>query len=52
MIFTAVMVIATDFLTGVLAAMVMYGVLFKVFDTPAVHQEAEQTDVEPLRAAG
>lgn len=36
MIFTAVMVIITDFLTGVLSAMVIYGVLYKFLDRPAV----------------
>lgn len=34
MIYTAVMVIVTDFLTGVLSAMVLYGLLFKFLDKP------------------
>ena len=34
MIYTAVMVIVFDFLTGVLAAMILYGVLFKFLDKP------------------
>ena len=35
MIYTAVMVIVFDFLTGVLSAMVIYGLLFKFLDKPA-----------------
>jgi sulfate permease, SulP family len=34
MVVTAATVIATDFLTGVLTGMVLYGALFKFFDTP------------------
>jgi MFS superfamily sulfate permease-like transporter len=34
MIFTAVMVPVTDFLTGVLAALVLYGLLYRFFDRP------------------
>ena len=34
MIYTAVMVILFDFLTGVLSAMFLYGVLFKFLDKP------------------
>jgi Sulfate permease and related transporters (MFS superfamily) len=34
MVVTAVMVIITDFLTGVLTGMVLYGALFKFLDTP------------------
>jgi SulP family sulfate permease len=34
MIYTAVMVAATDFLIGVLSALVLYGVLFKFLDRP------------------
>jgi len=52
MVFTAVMVIATDFLTGVLSAMVVYGVLFKFCDTPAASQLDEEADEVPLKAAG
>ncbi len=36
MIYTAVMVIIFDFLTGVLSALLIYGVLYKFFDKPRV----------------
>jgi MFS superfamily sulfate permease-like transporter len=35
MIYTAIMVIVTDFLVGVLSAMFIYGMLFKLLDKPA-----------------
>jgi MFS superfamily sulfate permease-like transporter len=42
MVFTAVMVPLTDFLTGVLAALILYGVLARFLDRPAsVTEEAE-----------
>lgn len=41
MIYTAVAVILTDFLTGVLTAMLIYGVLFKFCDKPASMHEQE-----------
>jgi sulfate permease, SulP family len=34
MVYTAVMVVLTDFLTGVLSAIVIYALLFKFFDKP------------------
>jgi sulfate permease, SulP family len=34
MAYTAVMVIATDFLTGVLSAVIIYGALYRFFDKP------------------
>jgi MFS superfamily sulfate permease-like transporter len=34
MLFTAVLVVVTDFLTGVLAAIVVYGLLHRLLDTP------------------
>ena len=37
MIYTAVMVIVFDFLTGVLSAMVIYGTLRKFLDSPAAY---------------
>jgi MFS superfamily sulfate permease-like transporter len=50
MVLTAVMVIITDFLTGVLTGMIAYGLLFKVFDTPhrrdAVIQPNEETQLQ------
>jgi MFS superfamily sulfate permease-like transporter len=39
MVFTAVLVIVTDFLTGVLSAIVAYAVLYKFFDSPPAEQE-------------
>ena len=47
MVYTAVMVIVTDFLTGVLSAMVLYGVLFK-FCEPR-HDEADGDGGKPAR---
>lgn len=44
MLYTAVMVTVTDFLTGVLSAIILYGVLFKFLDRPA-HQPAEEKPV-------
>jgi sulfate permease, SulP family len=34
MVYTAVMVIVTDFLTGVLSAVIIYGALYRFFDKP------------------
>ncbi|HKB01122.1 MAG TPA: SulP family inorganic anion transporter [Gemmataceae bacterium] len=47
MAYTAVMVIAADFLTGVLSAMAIYLVLFKVLDKPAT----PKVPAEPRPAA-
>jgi MFS superfamily sulfate permease-like transporter len=46
MIYTAAAVIVTDFLTGVLTAMILYGVLFKFLDKPAAGEDenAEKTE--------
>jgi sulfate permease, SulP family len=38
MVYTAVMVPMTDFLVGVLSALVLYGVLYRFLDTPAVER--------------
>jgi hypothetical protein len=35
MAYTAIMVVVTDFLSGVLSAIVIYGVLYRFFDKPA-----------------
>jgi SulP family sulfate permease len=35
MVYTAVMVAVTDFLIGVLSALVIYGILYRFLDTPA-----------------
>jgi len=44
MVFTAVMVPATDFLTGVLSALVIYFVAYRFLDKPvAAHEKAQQT---------
>jgi SulP family sulfate permease len=40
MIYTAVVVLVTDFLTGVLSALIIYLVLFKFLDKPAKHSPA------------
>jgi MFS superfamily sulfate permease-like transporter len=45
MLTTAAMVIVTDFLTGVLTGMVLYGVLFKFLDKPA--PAAPASGIEP-----
>jgi MFS superfamily sulfate permease-like transporter len=42
MIYTAVMVILTDFLTGVLSAIVIWGVLSRFLDSPVRATEAAQ----------
>jgi MFS superfamily sulfate permease-like transporter len=55
MVFTAVAVIITDFVTGVLAAMVLYGVLFKFLDTASSDQarrEKHLADVGLQPASG
>jgi len=40
MLYTAVMVVVTDFLTGVLTAIVIYGVLYRFFERPVEGQQA------------
>jgi sulfate permease, SulP family len=50
MTYTAVAVAVTDFLTGVLTAMILYGVLYKFLDTPAAPAQSvagDGADVEP-----
>jgi sulfate permease, SulP family len=39
MVYTAVMVIVTDFLTGVLSAVIIYGALYRFFDKPVEASE-------------
>ena len=47
MVYTAVMVPLTDFLTGVLSALILYAVLFKFLDTPSVQDgETENEGLE------
>ncbi len=42
MVYTAVMVVITDFLTGVLSAIVIYAALYRFFDKPAKEQSSNQ----------
>jgi hypothetical protein len=35
MFYTAVMVVVTDFLTGVLSAIIIYGLFYRFFEKPA-----------------
>lgn len=42
MVYTAVMVPLTDFLTGVLTALILYAVLVKFLDSPAANTPADQ----------
>jgi MFS superfamily sulfate permease-like transporter len=44
MVYTAVMVIVTDFLTGVLTAVVLYAVLFRFFDHRRVQETTPKVD--------
>jgi MFS superfamily sulfate permease-like transporter len=37
MVYTAIMVVVTDFLTGVLSAIVIYAVLYRFFEKRKVH---------------
>lgn len=50
MIFTAIMVPMTDFLTGVLSALVLYGVLYRFFDSPGASQDRDEGAREPAEA--
>lgn len=43
MAYTAVMVVVTDFLTGVLSAIIIYGVLYRFFEKPVPHTVTQQT---------
>jgi MFS superfamily sulfate permease-like transporter len=42
MFYTAAMVVITDFLTGVLSAIIIYAVLYRFFDKPAKEQVTER----------
>ncbi len=44
MVYTAVMVPLTDFLTGVLSALILYAVLYRFFDRPARPTERTEDD--------
>ena len=46
MVFTAIMVPVTDFLTGVLSALVIYGLLYRFFDKPATHAPSPEAFTE------
>ena len=52
MIVTAVMVIITDFVTGVLSGMILYGVLFKFLDKPRAKTEAGAGKSQPASEDG
>lgn len=45
MVYTAIMVPMTDFLTGVLSALILYAVLFKFLDKPVKHEEMQPAEV-------
>jgi MFS superfamily sulfate permease-like transporter len=47
LLYTAVMVAVTDFLIGVLSALVLYGVLFKFLDHPRQPAETDDAALEP-----
>jgi hypothetical protein len=50
MIFTAVMVPLTDFLTGVLSALILYGLLYRFFDKPVAPPAEQEKALEPVAA--
>jgi MFS superfamily sulfate permease-like transporter/nucleotide-binding universal stress UspA family protein len=55
MIFTAIMVPITDFLTGVLSALVIYGLLYRFFDKSSTHAVTPEVRSEAgsvMRIAG
>jgi MFS superfamily sulfate permease-like transporter len=53
MVWTAVMVVATDFLVGVLSAIILYAVLYRFLDTPAVAGKVRTTPYgSQVHAAG
>jgi len=52
MAYTAFMVPATDFLTGVLSALILYAVLYRFFDAPTVDDDVSTTERERQRAPG
>lgn len=47
MAYTAVVVLVTDFLTGVLTAIIIYAALYKFFDRPKAHVEAAPSGPAP-----
>jgi MFS superfamily sulfate permease-like transporter/nucleotide-binding universal stress UspA family protein len=49
MVFTAIMVPVTDFLTGVLSALVIYGLLYRFFDKPSTHETTLEVKPESGR---
>src|SRR5262249_27505021 len=48
MAFTAVMVIVTDFLTGVLSALTAFSLLGRFLDSPAAHPDTSPPDLDEL----
>jgi MFS superfamily sulfate permease-like transporter len=51
MVYTAVMVLVTDFLTGVLSAIIIYAVTYRFFDRPAEAEEPGGAAAPELAAA-
>jgi MFS superfamily sulfate permease-like transporter len=51
MVYTAVAVIVTDFLTGVLTAIVIYALLRRYFDTPTEHSHATPPTLDEVAAS-
>jgi nucleotide-binding universal stress UspA family protein len=49
MVFTAIMVPVTDFLTGVLSSLVIYGLLYRFFDKPSTHETTLEVKPESGR---
>ncbi len=47
MVYTAVMVAVTDFLVGVLSALILYGLLHRFLDRPRSPQDGERAELEP-----
>lgn len=51
MIFTAVMVVVTDFLTGVLSAIIVYALLYRFLDRPSLRADEPNLEDAAVEAA-
>jgi hypothetical protein len=51
MVYTAIAVIVTDFLTGVLTAIVLYAVLRRFLDSPEQHPDTSAPSLEEVAAS-
>lgn len=51
MLYTAVMVIVTDFLTGVLSAIILYVLLRRFFESPEIHRDTHMPTAEAVAAS-